>query len=275
MDDVICNSCAQSYVGPAPADGLCVSCGFPIAGNMGQPTPVPRKTIGLASLWVGIAAVLIGPLTFGFAIRALRPGSFFFPFFPPLAQGAFGVIALGLGIAAIVRAMRNPSLYRRKSYAIAGICFSVVALVLSAGALGAVVRVRELDRRLIGAARLQKIYQACALYAEENRGSYPPSLAQLSDWGEFVASDFQNPSAGSKAGKFDYYYIVGLANSDDSNWPLAYGDKSHHNDEGANVLYRDGTVKFIKEPQLSEVLRKFRADYERKRGHAARVLPPT
>jgi prepilin-type processing-associated H-X9-DG protein len=56
---------------------------------------------------------------------------------------------------------------------------------------------------------------------------------------------------------------------------MAWGDPKYSSDgKGASVLYIDGHVEFLEEPELTQVMERFFAEYEEKYGERPTVIEP-
>jgi prepilin-type processing-associated H-X9-DG protein len=163
-----------------------------------------------------------------------------------------GVVALILGIVALVKASARPQEYRGKGMAIAGICTGAVSLLLVplliSILLPSLSRARELSKRLVCASNLRAIGTSILIYASEQEGQFPNDLQVLVDGGEVMPKQMLCPSSGGNVGDrgWSYVYIPGQTGADDSRNVLAYEKAENHDKEGANVLFLGGHVEFIK-----------------------------
>ena len=202
------------------------------------------------------------------AITALVLGIVSLPTACVLIGPLLGLVALILGIVALVRVNKRPVEYGGKGMAIAGICCGaasfllVLPLALSI-TLPSLSRARELAKRAVCSANLRGIGQSCQIYAGNNAGWFPPDLQRLIDVGHLTPGELQCPSeANPSTLVFDYVYVPGLQGTVPSDWILAYEDPANHNGEGGNVLYVDGHVEFLKEPEFSAELERVRGEIE-------------
>lgn len=194
-----------------------------------------------------------------------------------------GIVGCILGIVATVRANRDPARYGGKGLAISGICTGgvsvlmvpVLALMISI-MLPSLARAREITKRAVSASNLRGIGQAAMVYAFDNGKVFPPNFQTLITDGTCTPRQLINPSSGRTAG-CDYYYVTGLTSDDPRDWIVAYEDPNQHQGEGANVLYVDGTVQFLKEKpggQFAKEIGRFKAAYESKRGQPPQIIAP-
>ena len=151
---------------------------------------------------------------------------------------------------------------RRVKLLVAGlVCVALFIWILAAAMKQR--RVHELVRRAACSTNLQAISQACHIYGNDYDEWFPPSLQTLIDMGHVTPAALQCPSESNPSGLvFDYVYVPGLQGTVPSDWILAYEDPANHNGEGGNVLYVDGHVEFLKEPEFSAELERVRGEIE-------------
>lgn len=192
-----------------------------------------------------------------------------------------GIVGLILGIIATTRASREPERYGGKGLAIAGICtggvsllmIPVIALMISM-LLPSLARAREITKRAVDASNLRGIGQAMLVYAHDNDHHFPPDFQALLDDGSITAQQLTDPSSANLPPRCDYYYVVGLTSDDPADWIVAYCDPANHGGEGANILYVNGRVEFVKEPGFTQEIEGFQANYEKSRGQPPSIAPP-
>lgn len=217
------------------------------------------------------------PLSNGMAIAALVCGI--------LGLGCLpvGIVGLVLGIIATIRATKEPTRYGGRGMAIAGICTGalgsmiIVPAVLISILLPSLSRARELAKRALDASNLRGIGQSMIVYAADNRNAFPPDLQTLIVDGSCTPKQFIDPSSGHQPPACDYFYVAGLTGKDPANWIIAYCAPNYHSGEGANVLYMNGTVQFVKDrpPGTFKLeIDKFKAAYEKKRGEPPKISAP-
>jgi len=153
------------------------------------------------------------------AITALVLGIVSLPTACVLIGPLLGLVALILGIVALVRVNKRPVEYGGKGMAIAGICCGaasfllVLPLALSI-TLPSLSRARELAKRAVCSANLRGIGQSCQIYAGNNAGWFPPDLQRLIDGGYIVPAELQCPSETNPSeAVFDYIYLPVVPNS--------------------------------------------------------------
>jgi prepilin-type processing-associated H-X9-DG protein len=239
---VRCGGCNAVFTMPPPVSAT--ASGEAPTLDYAQPTRL-RTGMAIAALVFGVAGILFCPV--------------------------FAVIGLILGIVALVRVNKRPDEYGGKGLAIAGICCGgfgllvmpfITAMMLSI-LLPSLSRARELAKRAVCSANLRGIGQGLDIYANGNEEWFPQDLQALIDAGFSTPAEFQCPSeANASLAKFDYIYVPGLDARAPVDWILVYEDPANHNGEGANVLYIDGRVQFLKEPNFTAELDRVRQEIE-------------
>jgi hypothetical protein len=84
-----------------------------------------------------------------------------------------GLLALILGIIALVRAQSEPTIYRGRGLAIAGICCGILSLAEVPVLLSSLSRARQLAMYAVCGANLRGIGQGMHIYANDNAGWFP------------------------------------------------------------------------------------------------------
>ncbi len=179
-------------------------------------------------------------------------------------------LALVLGIIALRRT--RSGVVRRKGLAIAGTSLGIIAefLILGTLLLPSGGHPRETANRIMCASNLKQIGLAMQLYANENKGLYPPRLEDLLLTQDMTAELFTCPTTNdtpapgttpqqqaanlSKGGHSSFIYLGNGKNSNtNAKVVLAYEPLSNHNNQGMNVLFADGYVEFLVGPMAKEV----------------------
>jgi prepilin-type processing-associated H-X9-DG protein len=282
QNSVHCPRCGQAILArPAPGQVLqCPSCyqhfsvdasgaavpqaapqhvGYATPGGYGRPTVA--NTPATLSLIFGLAfSGLIG-LNIMLALAGARS--------EPAAAIVIGLLALLCPVLAVVlgivglRKARDPRVIG-KGRAIAGLSLGGASLGLIA--LGSVIllpslgRARETANRVKCGSNLRQIGQAMLLYANENRGVYPPRPKDLLLTQDITPEAFICPSssdtvapgtsaqqiANLQTGGHDTYIYLGAGknNTARANVVLAYEPMTSHT-QGFNALFGDGHVEFI------------------------------
>jgi hypothetical protein len=124
-------------------------------------------------------------------------------------------------------------------------------------------RKRETGRRVICASNLSQIFNALSQYAVGNNGRFPDSLATIVADGSLPPELLVCPSSGDEvapgktpaeqaanvsggSGSHNSYLYLGRGMTDSvSTRAIVYEVLDHHDGEGVNVLYTDGTTKFL------------------------------
>ncbi|MGB0716780.1 MAG: hypothetical protein ACPGXK_12935, partial [Phycisphaerae bacterium] len=113
-------------------------------------------------------------------------------------------------------------------------------------------RARDLSKRLVSQSNLKQIGLACRQYAIENDGKMPDGLQTLVDRGYIDASLLQSPK--SVAGKPCYVYRSLQTLDPTSVSVVAHERTDLNNGEGVNVLFSDGSAKFLRMPEFQRVM---------------------
>jgi len=193
------------------------------------------------------------------------------------------LVALILGIIATSRACSQPNVYGGKGMAIAGICLGGIGILwmplMISILLPSLSRARELAKRAVDASNLRGVGQACWIYANDHGDQLPLDFKVLIDAGLITQGQLQNPSDPDATNTCDYYFVryPEVAGSPDvlpGDWIFAFSDPAHHNDEGANILFVDGHVAFVKEPEFTETVEGFRRDFEAEFEREPEILDP-
>ena len=142
---------------------------------------------------------------------------------------------------------------------------------------------RETAKRVQCASNMRQIGMACLLYANENKGKYPPDLGTLLKTQDITVDAFVCPSSGNtvpgdlKGANVDvqaawvnasssYTYLgAGLINSLPAQTVVLYEKKTDHDEAGMNLLYGDGHVEWKQMPQAEQEIAKSAAAASKKK----------
>ncbi len=198
-----------------------------VAGPIAPPGQPPRQGMAVASLICGIGGLV--------------------------TCGLSGLVGIVLGVVALTRANREPQRYGGSGVAVAGICtgaFSLIVLplLMISILLPSLTRARELSKRLVCGANLKSLGTSFKIYASASLGT-TPSFETLVEAGEITEKQLWCPSSGAVLGDLRACYevipdAVVLRGRGDA--VLAYDKPENHGGEGANVLFTDGHVEFIR-----------------------------
>jgi prepilin-type processing-associated H-X9-DG protein len=171
--------------------------------------------------------------------------------------------------------------------AIAGICLGGAGLfwtliwlpLMISILLPSLSRARELAKRAVDASNLRGVGQACYVYADDNRDRLPPNLQYLLDGGQITPGQLQDPADPDATNTCDYWFVSYGAVSPPledlpSDWVVAYSDPAYHDGEGAHILFIDGHVEFIREPEFSKRIEQFKREFEEKCGAPPVIIEP-
>jgi hypothetical protein len=193
------------------------------------------------------------PVRTGLAVAALVTGILALTTCPPL-----GIASVILGIVALVRTDREPTVYGGKGLAIAGLVCGAVGLfcvgpLLMSILLPSLSRARELSKRLVCGANLKSIGTAMLIYANDYPGQGTPSIQTLIDMDLVEPKQAICPS--SSLNQANYVVVQGARPSPSGNRPLVFEPISNHGDEGGNVVFEDGSVDFLRREKHDEMRR--------------------
>jgi hypothetical protein len=191
-----------------------------------------RHTCAAASNGFSIASLICGIV--GLALMI-----------PPAIAGVV------LGIIALVQHKREPTRFRGRGMAIAGICTGIVGIALGSWFFTrtnpSLARAADLSKRLVCSANIKGIGTCCMIYANDYDGPFPPNLKMLVESGDLTFKQVHCPA--DRGAENDetpsYIYIAGQSEKDNPRNVLAYEKLENHGGKGANVLFRDGSVLFI------------------------------
>ena len=282
-DTIRCPNCGQTYAMTPEQEAqyagqtiTCTNCNRPFAvggggggGGGGAPTPAyPAGPGGAGGPGGGGYGGPYAPPPGPQKSNGLAIGS--------LVTGLLGLIVPFLGIVGVIlgifglRKTRDPSV-GGKGLAIAGISIGGASVLLFLCAfsvlLPALSRAREQANRIRCASNLRQIGMAAMMYANENKGQYPPDFQTLLRTQDLTSDVFVCPStthtraqgADAKqqaqnltAGPHLSYIYAGrdLTARSPLNAIVAYEVGDNHDrgrgpNAGANVLFIDGRVEYV------------------------------
>ena len=96
---------------------------------------------------------------------------------------------------------------------------------------------------------MRALGQGMYIYAQDDdEFNFPPDLETLLSQGAVTEKQFVCPSSNAVVGELDacYVYIAGQTEESDPTNVVMYEKEDCHEAEGANVLFQDGQVQFIK-----------------------------
>lgn len=172
----------------------------------------------------------------------------------PVLGMLLGLAGLILGI--VVLAMKK----KGTGMAIGGIVASVVCstigqvVLMSLLILPALYHARGLAKRAVSMANLNGIGKAIAMYENDPDNAAPaPSFEELVDSGLIGRESLTYPGANTGR-KYDYFYLPDTAGDYDPKRIVACELKGDYTEDGRNVLYADGAVKWLATPDFEAAL---------------------
>lgn len=165
-----------------------------------------------------------------------------------------GLIAVVVGLAAIVRIDRNPRHHAGRRMAIAGLALGTCGLsVQTFDAYREIRHAIRLSMRTDCAQNLRTLGEAIQAHANDDPdGAFPDDLRKLEYIGARISQDYRCPSASEDSQ--DYYYVPGYSLSSDVESVIMYEGADHHEGGGGNVLYAEGVVRFLSKAELQKVI---------------------
>ncbi len=246
----------------------CSKCGLPFV--LGQAAPLPVNPVEYAS---PVRAVPNPLAVWSVVLGAL--------FFIPVLGFFTGVAAIITG--AIGRGKTRDGVTGGKTLATVGLSLGILGVCVGL-LLGGLVLVsipamgssRELANRIKCASNMRQIGLAMLLYANENKGAYPPRLQDLVLTQQISAECFVCPSsndtkaagntpaqvaANMPAGThISYIYLgKGLIDGADPETVVLYEKPGNHGQDGMNFLFADGHVEFLNAQQAGVMLSQLQA----------------
>ncbi|HVP13553.1 MAG TPA: DUF4190 domain-containing protein [Phycisphaerae bacterium] len=231
---VSCPLCNQVVVVPAAGGTPMPVAPVQVVPWPGRADEPPKQGLAIGALVCGIAGWVACPLV--------------------------GIVGLVLGIVALARINREPARYSGKGMAVGGIVTGALAIVLVPLMLLAVVpafsQLFSLGTRAMCMENMKSIGQALTAYAQSN-GGFPEAGAdwqkRLINSGGILPGQLRCPTDESGAA-CSYIYVPASGVKADPNQILVYESPGNHGGGGGNILYRDGSVRFVKSPQFEKLI---------------------
>jgi len=249
----------------------CTTCQKPFAvgGTPPQPPVIPQPPSGAPIPGqMDYARPMATPKTDGWSIASLVCGCLVcVPLVPGLLATIFGIIGITRTSSPAVKG---------RGFAIAGLVLGVLNLLfipvlMISILLPSLNRARETANRVKCASNMRQIGQALLLYANENRGDYPPDLETLLLTQDIGADVFCCPSSNdeiapgatvedqatnlSAGGHLSYVYLGSEDGSSTSAEQIVlYEPITNHGGDGGNALFGDGHVEFLNKQMLQKTL---------------------
>jgi hypothetical protein len=133
-----------------------------------------------------------------------------------------------------------------------GVCLALVFLILGSPTR----RGGHVRPSVVCGTNLHAIGRACAFYGVESRGQLPPDLQFLATQ---VGPGASRPLVEAEhlvcpVSKRPYFYLTGLSPNGRPTDVIAYEPLWYHQGKGANVLLRDGSVRWLSPERYKAVL---------------------
>lgn len=284
---VMCPYCRQVVQVPGAAP--------PVPGSV-PPSPVAGDWTGGTGAWAGQTGAGAGfsPNAaggFGAGATGFGPGAggpagapavmpYSAGMYAPVSQGAaitalvLSLVGIGaglwpvgiaggiVGIVALKKINREPHRYGGRGMAVAGIVIGGVCLLLTMAVVGFLLffwstisgGITALDEQVTCEGQLAQVAAQMAMYEQEH-GVYPDSLETLVATGTLSVVDVTCP--GAVTGGTSYHYVPGFSSAAGAARVVAFDDPLNHWD-GGHVVYADGRVVWLDDPQFTAVIRAVR-----------------
>jgi len=277
-----CTKCGQPFVVSAPQELI-----PPAPAGSPSPLPPAYPPGAQSPLPYGTYAGGGPTTTSGWAITSLIVGivGLCIPFIGP-------IIAIVAGILGILRT-GDPRV-RGRGLAIAGVTLGGLGLLFSLAVvplqlsliLPALNRAREQANRIKCASNMKQIGLAAIMYANNHNRQFPDSLETLLSDQDLTSAVFVCPSSRDvpaagpttravladlkKPGHESFIYVGSGLMSDTAgpNDVVLYEPLADHGNEGMNVLFGDGAVKWLTAAEAQPILRQETA------GGPIKIAPP-
>ena len=247
-----CTNCGQPFTlasggtAFAPAASAAVGVAYPAGVTYASGAHTRSNPLAIASLICG--CLLCVPFVTGIA---------------SIITGAFGM-----------RKARDPAVTGR-GMAIAGLTLGILNVVLWGAYFGLIFAImvptmgmaRQTANQVKCASNLKQIGLALRMYSDANGGAFPDTIEQfVADPAAGLTSAVYDcpvtptapPATSAPAaltGSIEYVYVgKGLTNKTPPTTILAYEPVANHG-TGSNILYADGTVTFMTEPNAGRIIR--------------------
>ena len=135
----------------------------------------------------------------------------------------------------------------------------------------------HLSTRAIEAANLRGIGQAIHMYTDQYGDVFPPDPESLLNAGFVTKKQLLSPHLDRLPSNdeliWDFHFVVDQA-GDSPRSIMAYSDPLYNDGAGANILYVDGHVEFVSEPEFSVVIERFLNEFEQQHNRLPRIVEP-
>jgi prepilin-type processing-associated H-X9-DG protein len=181
--------------------------------------------------------------------------------------GITGLLAIIFGIVGLTKT-KDPRV-GGKSMAITGIILGSVFLIVGPCMISILLpslnRAREQANRIKCAANMRQIGQAIQIYANTNKGAFPPNLDALLTNGSLSGAEFACPSDSiapqtgmttlTPGTNLSYVYVgQGKNYAAASNVVILYEPMTNHANDGMNMLFADTHVEWFPRVQAQKMI---------------------
>jgi hypothetical protein len=237
--------------------------------------PRPSKTLANVALGLGLYAAT-GPLLFviGWNLPHDLGSGCSIAGLGGIWVAPFGII---VSTVALVLRFRRPQRIAGGRRALAGLLMSLMGVGgfwLISWSYAKQYRPWGSLRQMELRSRLEELEAALATYAGEHEGDFPAELQVLVDLQLVEPYMLRLPYVDTLNALIDFHYVSGLDQPCPAEWVIVFADSRFYNNEGGGLLYVDGTVQLLDEPEFSERIERFVNGFEVERGHPPEIIQP-
>ncbi len=170
--------------------------------------------------------------------------------------GVLSLVAIILGAVALVKSSdddaessRGPAIGGVVTGAIGLIAGPVILFVLIFPAFNAM---RDMGEKTFCQSNLQQIGWGIEMYADQDPdGALPENMGSVVNAGYMMAFSLDCPT--QVAGQQSYFYVPGQSSAE-PNAVVMFENPSNHGGTGGHVLYKDGSVVFVEDPEFQNIV---------------------
>jgi hypothetical protein len=185
-----------------------------------------------------------------------------------------GLVAVILGIVALVQVGNQPERFGGKGRAIGGIVTGSIGIVLIfAAGMMAVPLARKFGGAFQAGVNLGLVADGLRSY-QTKYNDYPPDLGTLVESG-YVMDNILAQDRESSVPTRGLSYVVGIKPDDPPHWILAFTHTTIMGQKLDFVIYAHGNYELLDPAQFTGAMTRFKQEYEQFYGHPPTILEPS